>query len=260
MGRQVKELKRIARANLTGNYSEVIRAAVLCNLIVSVVEMPFSMTRKDTNLFSTANLIYFAALLLISIASVVLTAGQYHIHLQLAKMGKANSSELFLIAKNDPNRFIFTELILFAMHLIALSPMMGAVALVILKEEMKYYLIALGLGILSTILITYLSLTFDLVYFVMLDKKELSMIAALKYTKTLVHTHRKRYLYLQLSFIGMLFLGMLSLGIGLLWIQPYMTQTVALYYLDVAGELDTVLEERKKNGPAPAPTTINHYA
>ena len=259
MKREVKELKRIARGNLFGNYSEVIRAAVLSNLIISLAELPFSFTRNDVT-FSTSNLIYYAALVLIGIASVVLTAGQYRIHLQMARNGKANSRELFTIAKTESDRFIFTQVIMFVLSLIAMTPIFGAIALFLLFDSIKYYAIALALGILGCILLVYISLTFDLIYFVMIDNENLSMLKALKYTKKLVHTHRKRYLYLQLSFIGMLCLGVLSFGIGMLWIQPYMVQTITLFYLDVKGELDTVLEERRKKGPAPEPTVINHYA
>lgn len=259
MKRKVKELKRIARGNLIGNYSETIRAAVLSNLIISLVELPFSFTRSDVT-FSTSNLIYYAALVLIGIASVVLTAGQYRIHLQTARNGKANSRELFSIMKTESDRFIFTQVIMFVLSLIAMTPVFGAVALFLLFDSMKYYTIALALGITGCILLIYLSLTFDLVYFAMIDDENLSMLKALKYTKELVHTHRKRYLYLQLSFIGMLCLGVLSFGIGMLWVHPYMVQTITLFYLDVKGELNTVLENRKKNGPTPAPTVINHYA
>ena len=84
--RKVKELKRIARGNLTGKYAGLIRVFVFCNLITSLVEMPFSMMTNDIP-FSTQNIIYYVASILIAIAAVVLTGGQYRMHLSVARSG-----------------------------------------------------------------------------------------------------------------------------------------------------------------------------
>lgn len=65
------------------------------------------------------------------------------------------------------------------------------------------------------------------------------MLQALRYTRNMMHTHRRRFLYLQLSFLGMFLLAGLSFGIGLLWVQPYLVQTTTLFYLDLKGELNT---------------------
>lgn len=258
MRRKVKELKRIARGNLTGNYMELIRAFVFCNIITSLIEMPFSMMTNETQ-FSTQNIIYYVAVILIGIASSVLTAGQYRMHLSVARTGKAHPSDLFFPVKYHADRFILTELILFGMSLVTMIPMFGGIILIYTQEDLKYYIGALILSLISFIFSTYLSLTFDLVYFVLNDHEDLSMMKALKYTKALVTTHRGRYLYMQLSFLPMLLLVGLSLGIAIFWVQPYMVQTTTLFYLDVKGELDTVLENRKKEGPVPEPVMFNQY-
>ena len=44
----------------------------------------------------------------------------------------------------------------------------------------------------------------------------------------------------------------------MLWIDPYMTQTVTLFYLDIKGELNTIQEERRKS-ETPEPTVFNAY-
>lgn len=258
MRRKVKELKRIARGNLTGNYMEFIRTFVFCNIITSLIEMPFSMMTNEAQ-FSTQNIIYYVAVILISIASVVLTAGQYRMHLSVARSGKAHPADLFFPVKYHADRFIFTELILFGISLVAMIPMIGGVILVYTQTDSKYYVGALILALVSLVMTAYLSLTFDLVYCVLNDNEDLGMMKALKFTKELVTTHRRRYLYLQLSFLPMLLLVGLSFGTAIFWVQPYMTQTITLFYLDVKGELDEVLERRKKEGPAPEPVMFNQY-
>lgn len=249
MNREIKELKRIARGNLSGNYMGVIRAFIFANIIVSLIEMPFSMMTNETE-FSTQNIIYYIAVVLIGIASVVLTAGQYRIHTVLARKNELHLSELFVPVKYHANQFIFTEFILFALTLVAMLPLFGALYMIFFVEKLNYLLFA-GLTLISLLLGTYLSLTFDLVYFVMNDDENLSMLQALKYTKDLVRGHKGRYLYLQLSFLPLLLLSGLSFGIGLLWVQPYMVQTTALFYLDVKGELG--------QGPSPKPMLFEQY-
>ncbi len=258
MRRKIKELKRIARGNLTGKYLIVINAFITCNIITSLIEMPFSMMTNEIP-FSTQNIIYYIAIILIGIASVVLTAGQYRLHLGIARTSKPNRADLFYPVRYHADRYIFTELILFGISLVSMIPMIGGIILVYTQEDIKYYIGALILAIVSFIFATYLSLTFDLVYFVLNDNEDLGMMKALKYTKELVTTHRGRYLYMQLSFLPMLLLVGLSFGTAIFWVQPYMTQTTALFYLDVKGELDEVLENRKKEGPTPEPVMFNQY-
>lgn len=260
--RKVKELKRIARGNLTGNYGGLIRAFVCCNLITSLIEMPFSMMTNESD-FSTQNIIYYIATILIGIAAIVLTGGQYRMHLSAARTGKVHPSDLFYPVKYHADRYIFTELILFGISLIAMIPMIAAIILFYLKEDLVYQLASLVLVlvsfIVSFVVSVYISLTFDLVYFVLNDHEELGMIKALKHTKQLVHTHRKRYLYMQLSFLPMLLLVAISFGTAIFWVQPYMTQTTTVFYLDVKGELDEVLRNRQQTEPSPEPVMFNEY-
>ena len=103
-------------------------------------------------------------------------------------------------------------------------------------------------------------MTFGLTYFVLIDNEEWTVMQALKSAIQLVKGHKKRFFYMQLSFTGMYFLTLLTLGIGILWVQPYVMQTTTLFYLDVKGELNEVLENRKKVEPTPEPVAFDSYA
>ncbi len=258
MRTKIKELKRIARGNLQGRFLTFIRVYIFCTLIVSLLEIPFSLTTNEVP-FSTPNIIYYIATILIGIASVVLTAGQYRLHLRLARSGEMHLSEVFVPVRFHSDQFIFTEMILFGISLITMLPMFGGIYLIYTGKNMQDYIIALVASMISLILGIYISLSFDLVYFVMIDDENLSMIQALKYTMKMVKTHKRRYLYLQLSFLGVLLLCGLSFGIGFLWVQPYMVHTTTLFYLDVKGELPELLENRRMNGPTPEPVIFNEY-
>ena len=259
MKREVKELKRIARGNLQGNYLWLIRAFVFCSLIVSLIELPFSLMTNEIQL-SIKNIIYYIAVLLITITSVVLTVGQYCLHLRLARTGKIYLAELFYPLRHDANRLIFSEIALWGLRLIGLAPIIGALAIVHFYSTSNMYLLALGLGILGCLLTIFIEVTFGMTYFVLIDGEELSVMEALKATTKLIKGNKGRYFYMLLSFIGMYFLAVLTLGIGLLWVQPYVMHTTTLFYLDVKSELSEILEKRRKDEPTPAPVAFDTYA
>lgn len=258
MKRKVKELKRIARGNLQGNFAELIRAFVFCNLIVSLIETPFSSMMTET-LLTSQNITYLIAVTLITIASVVLTVGQYCLHLSVARTGKIRLADFFYPIKYDANRLICAEVILFILRLIGLAPVAGAVAIIYFYEDMNLYFIALGLALLGAILTIFIEVTFGLTYFVLIDGEELSVIEALKAAIKLIKHHKGRFLYMQLSFIGMYFLVALTFGLGLLWVQPYVMQTTTVFYLDAKGELDEVLEKRRNSESTPEPVMFDSY-
>lgn len=258
MKREVKELKRIARGNLQGNFLELIRAFVFCNLVVSLVEMPFSWMTNEVQ-FSSQNMIFYVAKLLITIASVVLTVGQYCLHLRIAREGKLHLMELYYPLLHDANRLIIAEAVLWVLRLIGLAPAIGAIAIVYFYEEINMYLIALGLAILGCILTVFIEVTFGMTYFALIDGEELTVMEAFKTALKLIKGHKGRFLYLYASFAGMYLLVAITFGIGLLWVQPYVMQTTTLFYLDIKGELDEVLEKRREKEPTPEPVAFDSY-
>ena len=82
---------------------------------------------------------------------------------------------------------------------------------------------------------------------------------AFKTALKLIKGHKGRFLYLYASFAGMYLLVAITFGIGLLWVQPYVMQTTTLFYLDIKGELDEVLEKRREKEPTPEPVAFDSY-
>lgn len=259
MKREIKELKRIARGNLQGKYLGLIRAFVFCNLIVSVLESLFSMTTNEV-LFSPQNIIYYIATTIIAIASVVLTVGQYCLHLRVARTGKLHLSELFFPVKHDANRLIISEVILSIFRLLGLSPVIGAGVIIYLYEDIKMYFLALALSIIGLALTIFIEILIGMVYFALIDNEEDSATSAIKKGLALIKGNKRRFLYMHLSFLGMYLLVGLTFGLGILWVQPYVMQTTTLFYMDLTGELDTVLEQRRVSEPTPEPVSFDSYA
>lgn len=258
MKRKAKELKRIARGNLMGNYVTLIKAYILATGIATLIEFPFSML-QTVELWSTQNIIYYVAVILINILAIILVCGRYKMHLSLARTGKIDLADLFAPIKKQPDRYILSNFILFGISLISMLPTFAGLAIVYFYDSLTWLFVALILNIIGMVLSMYISLTYNLVFYILLDNPDLSPVQALKATRQLVYTHKKRYLYMQFSFLGMLLIAGLSFGIGMLWVEPYMTQTVTLFYLDIKDELDTVQTERRKAEETPEPTMVNHY-
>ena len=67
----------------------------------------------------------------------------------------------------------------------------------------------------------------------LVDNPYASIRGTFRRSKELMEGNKLRLLYLQLSFLGFYLLAVLSCGIGLLWLMPYMQQTMVSFYLDV---------------------------
>ena len=249
MQRKCKELKRIARENLENKYSIPMRAYLLSVCIIMLAEMPFS-SLQTTQALSTQNMILYIAELLISVVAIVFTCGQYRIHFSMAKGENPNLKDLYYPIKNHPDRYILGQLLYLGIMLLAFLPLVPAYALIEFANG-KVVLFAIPLCILSCILVILVAMNFDLVFLVLLDNEDLSIIEGFKKCRSIMKGNKGRYFYIQLSFLGMHLLTILSLGVAILWVQPYMTQTITAFYLDISGQLDVI--ENNKKAPKPEP-------
>ena len=79
-----KELKRIARDNLNGNYKIPMGAFLAATLIPLAVELPFSMLQKDAQPLPVT-IMFYVAEFPITLLSMVLSVGILQLHLSLAR-------------------------------------------------------------------------------------------------------------------------------------------------------------------------------
>lgn len=238
MKRKCNELKRIARENLMASgYILPMRAFILSSLIASLVELPFSMLQTTQVFFSIQNIIYYIAQLIIGLVSILLTCGQYRIHFSIAQHKKVEMKDLFFYVKNMPDRYIVARFILFGLTLFGILPIVGGILLLYFRKAIIPSLVFIIVGIIITLLIT---LTYDLLFFVLMENPDFSIKDAFMHMKQLMKGHLGTYFYLQLSFLGMVLLVVLSFGLAILWVQPYITQTVTLFYYELTGQLDKI--------------------
>ena len=223
MKRTSKELKRIARDILNDRYRVPMAAFAATTLIATVIESPFSFSMGDnpTNMQLVISLI---AELLISVVSFVLGCGVAKIHLSMTRGNDFRVRDIFDPFKKNTDRFFIG----------------GFTYAVIADFSVVSIVIAAATGILSLILSCYFMLTYHFIGYITLDHPELKCLEVFKECRLLMHGNRLRLLYILLSFIGYGLLVLCSFGIASLWVVPYQTETLVIFYLDCTDELNRI--------------------
>ncbi len=116
-----------------------------------------------------------------------------------------------------------------------------------LFDGFKYYDKALLLYIVSTVLIflqflllvvpgIIAALRYSQAFFILAENKSINPIEALKKSSKMMDGYKWKYFCLGLRFIGWLFLCILTFGIGLLWVGPYMSISLAHFYNELKNQ------------------------
>ena len=71
-------------------------------------------------------------------------------------------------------------------------------------------------------------------------------IESMKISCRLMKGNKGRYFYISLSFLPLYIACIFTCYIGLLWLEPYIANTMAHFYMDVTGEIDN---PRQKEEP-----------
>ena len=140
--------------------------------------------------------------------------------------------------KNHPDRYIIAGLFLIIATLISCIPVItGAVLFFVLDKSPAAIAVLVILGIVSTILAVFVQMWYALALYLLLDHPQMKARESLKISRQIMKGNKGRLFYIYLSFIGLQILCLLSLGIGSLWVYPYQSQTLVIFYLDVVGEI-----------------------
>ena len=76
-------------------------------------------------------------------------------------------------------------------------------------------------------------------HYILKDEPELKYNAAIEKSMSMMNGYKMKLFLLDLSFIGWMILSVLTLGIGLLFLQPYMSTARATFYEDLKAELSS---------------------
>ncbi len=238
MERTSAELKRLAREKLTGHWGLVIGATLLSGLITSAILIPFYCLFLFSGMGMVQFVTYMLAVLFVSIIAMLMRCGITRMMLGFARKRDPELSMMFGEFTRRPDRYILASLVIFGIELLCILPgsicwSVGMVQGAVLANVIGFVLYLVGIVVLILV-----SLHFALAYFLLVDNTQMGALEALRESRSLMDGNKGRLFYLYLSFIGWSLLGMCSCGLGMLWITPYISQTLISFYLDVTGELD----------------------
>lgn len=236
-----KELKRIARQNLTFHYLTPILAFFITSIVSSLLEFPFSVILGDRPTGNLLILFYLAEFLILLVGSVF-TAGQYNIHLHMARREEYSISLLFDPLKTHPDRYILGSLILFLALLFCAMPAFVGIALTRFFSS-KILPLTILLVFISLVFCIITAIQFQFLYFVLLDNTNAPLKEIIPFALQMMNKNQKRGFFLLFSFIGLYILSLLSFGIGIIWVAPYQMQSLTVFYLEVKGELPEILQK-----------------
>ncbi len=233
-----KELKRLSRLNLMGHYPTTIFAFLYITFFLLAIKNVFSSVLGDELITTMQKVIYYTSDFLISLLGVILSVGQMHLHLNIARKKEFHFNNIFYGFRNQPDRFIIAGIVFVLLDL----PVTGAISLLTLSfnESGATSTLFVILAVVLFAVAVILNLSFQLTYYLLIDDKEISILKSFLKSMRLMKGYKLRFLYLSISFIGLYLLGILSLGIGFLWIYPYYQQTFANFYLDIIGERQAI--------------------
>ncbi len=239
MKKTIKELKNSARGSLLGHYGTVIAALLFSQLIVLLFNIPFNrMTQQGIYYMVPSRIALGAAgTIIVSLLSSLLEIGIARIHLQIARRQQTGLREIFYGFQNRPDKFLGYSALLMILSLLCLLPGIIVASLpAILPAVSSTTALTLSvtgciLCVIGCIILIVLILAWALTPYLLLDYPGLRVQDAMKQSKKLMRGNKWRLFLLYLSFLGWLIFSVLTFGIGLLWIIPYITQTLVWFYL-----------------------------
>ncbi len=247
MYQEISQLKKSSRNNLRGHYGMIIAVTLISLFVVMLFYIPSRMM-LFRGIFTQSSLritIGIICAFVISMVIMLLSAGFSWIHLNLAQKKKVKFRDVLHPFTNQPGKFIGSGLLRIATALICLLP--GVIGMLLSVDisiaDFSYHFRSLPLFYISHLVIIAGGIVYYLVVrswslstYLMLDHPDMSVTQAFRKSKQMLKGNRRRRFRLLLSFVGLLILSILSFFIALLWVYPYMSQSMICFYLDLKAE------------------------
>ena len=206
---------------------------ITVSLIPSALLYPFADNASHGG--ASQKTIYYLASIIITVLQLILTCGQLRLHLNIATRQPYQFSDIFFSFRAHPQKIVGAYLLLMLYMIPAVLPggILLALALSLFANSAPITGLAVIVLLAGMIIDIRIALQCSLVFFMLVDNPDAPIRSTFRRSKELMEGNKLRLLYLQLSFIGFYLLAVLSCGIGLLWLMPYMQQTMVSFYLDV---------------------------
>ena len=238
MKRRSSGLKRIARENLDGQWGLAVAANLTAILVVTAALAPFYSLQYLSGGGKVQTIAYEIALSILLAVMMVLQCGVLRLHLSFARKEPAGLKMLFDEFTREPQRYITLYLVALWINIFCMIPGEICIYVGITSGASLAYAIGGVLCLAGIVVLLPYVLRYSMAALLLVDDFQIEVLEALKKIRELMEGNRRRLFTLCLSFLGWNVLGILSCGIGMLWIVPYMEQTLVTFYRELIGELE----------------------
>lgn len=226
------DLKSAARELLIGRYGRYILAFASIQAIIFTFSMIISVLTASQTTISL--ILKISLTIILELISAVFSLGLIHFTLHISRNQPYSYRDIFYGFSSHPDKAIIAKFLLLAIDLACILPALLFFILYLVSEDAPFLTIPTALlCVIGAAVSIILHLTFDLVFYTLVDYPEASVRELFRYCKDVMRGHRLRYFYLEVSFLPLYLLSLCSFGIGFFFVIPYHNVTVTLFYQDV---------------------------
>lgn len=225
------ELKMIAKEQLLGNYGKMICALLVAELIPSFIMFLAEDFAAKGTLINL--LLYYMVNFIVALLIGVFTLGTTKLYMNFSTGRPFATSDIFYGFHGHQNTGILIALVQAGIAFVSLIPFIISIVFWYLTKSAFLYPV-IALTIIAGVVFAYvLLLTISQSFYIAVDFPDYTIKQILSMSRRIMKGHRARLFYIHVSFIPLALLTLLSFGIGLLWLQPYMNNTLTHFYLDL---------------------------
>ena len=246
-----QEIKSTSRAMLIGRYKLLIAAGIAAQLLSVIAGDLFISTGSGR----VAILLTSITSLIITLLTIILHAGFYHLYLRIAAGYRVSLGEIFYGFRYQPDKVIQISLFLMILNLVLMVPFILIWFILVriplstivsvtvwnvteLLGGISISRIVAGVFVLLFWLLCafLLNLRYSLVFFLYLRRPELSALETLKESSHILTGYKQQLALLILSFLGLELLIILTFGLAGFWVRPYFSMCMTVFFLHLPVE------------------------
>ena len=229
---------------LLGNYGTVIGAYILYTLILNLLTTPVSLISSFGGALSAPVMGIVVSLplsIILSLISVLFTAGVDKISYDIAYDRKGDISDLFYCFKNAPSTVVFSYLWILLRMLPAIAVfivgMIVFTTLAVAGMAGGSFVMAVTVLVITSVFylawIIWVKLGVSMTFFIYYENPGMRARDIVDASVRMMRGKRFKLLCLYLSYYGYFILALLSCGLALLWLNPNITVATVLFYDDL---------------------------
>ena len=237
------ELKNTAKDKLEGKY---FLAVTICFMSVAIeyavtlfIGLVLPNPIRSTGVSVPAYVVNGIFSLALSWVLGVMRLGTSLFFLNIACGHPYNLADLFYGYKNDSTRALIVSGVYTLLNAVCMMPYQYLAQAFFFTFDGSLAIAGIAAAVAGLCILLPVSAGISLSFYLLLDFPNKSGWEVLLLSFRIMKGHKRRWLYMTLSFLPLMILCIISIYIGFLWLMPYMQMTYACFFLDVMNPKET---------------------